>query len=66
MRLECVKVWSKDECLYKLDSFEADLTVLDPGEVFIGGRYHSLIPIMIEKYGQGESIIFVIVKIAYF
>lgn len=33
-----------------LDQDLADLSVLDPGEVFIGGRYHSLVPILQEVW----------------
>lgn len=33
-----------------LDNNEADITTLDPGNVFIGGRYHSLLPIMKEVF----------------
>lgn len=33
-----------------LDNDFADITTLDPGEIFVGGRYHSLVPIMSEVY----------------
>ena len=36
--------------MQKLDKNEVDVTTLDPGDVFIGGRYHSLLPIMQELY----------------
>lgn len=36
-----------------LDEEKADLTTLDAGQVFIGGRYHSLVPIMQEIHGEG-------------
>lgn len=39
-----------DECMVALDKGSADLVVLDPNEIFIAGRYHSLIPIMKEVY----------------
>jgi melanoma-associated antigen p97 len=32
-----------------LDEGNVHLTTLDAGEVFIGGRYHSLIPLMQER-----------------
>ncbi|XP_068083079.1 transferrin 2 isoform X2 [Anabrus simplex] len=50
MRVECKQGSNKDECMMYLDREEADITTLDAGEVFIGGRYHSLIPIMQEVY----------------
>lgn len=33
-----------------LDEEKADLTTVDAGDVFIAGRYHSLVPIMREIY----------------
>lgn len=48
---------SKDDCMISLDNNLADITSLDPGEVFIAGRYHSLVPILKEMYdveGTGE------------
>jgi len=33
-----------------LDEEKAHVTSLDAGEVFVAGRYHSLIPIMQEVY----------------
>lgn len=38
-----------------LDKMEADVTTLDPGNVFVGGRYHSLLPIMQEIYGNNQG-----------
>jgi len=32
-----------------IDNDKADLTLLDAGEVFEGGRYHSLVPIAKER-----------------
>lgn len=36
----------------KLDEEMAHITSLDAGDVFVGGRYHSLIPIMQEYGGE--------------
>lgn len=56
LKLECVKSLSRDECLRMLDKHLADVVILDAGEVFVGGRYHSLVPIMAERYGpQGDQ-----------
>lgn len=33
-----------------LDQEIADITSLDAGDVFLGGRYHSLLPILQEVY----------------
>jgi len=40
--------------MQNLDKSESDVTTLDPGNVFIGGRYHSLIPIMQEMYANNR------------
>lgn len=39
---------NKEECMSKLNDEFADITTLEAGDVFIGGRYHSLLPIMQE------------------
>ncbi|CAB3359989.1 Hypothetical predicted protein [Cloeon dipterum] len=49
LHVECVRAFNKDECMGLLDEGKVHLTSLDAGEVFIGGRYHSLIPIMQER-----------------
>lgn len=33
----------------------AHLVTLDAGEIFMGGRHHSLIPIMAERYGLARE-----------
>lgn len=48
MELRCVRGSNKEECMSLLDQEKVHVTSLDAGEVFIGGRYHSLIPIMHE------------------
>jgi melanoma-associated antigen p97 len=45
-----------------LDNGDADLTTLDPGEVFVGGRYHSLVPIIEEKYTDAKLLAVAVVK----
>lgn len=52
-RLNCTLAFSKEECMTMLDEEKVHLTTLDAGDVFIGGRYHSLIPIMQEVYQGG-------------
>ncbi|XP_043461748.1 melanotransferrin isoform X2 [Leptopilina heterotoma] len=50
IQLNCTHAFNKEECMFLLDQEKAQLTTLDPGEVFTAGRYHSLIPIMKEIY----------------
>lgn len=38
-----------------LDQEKADITTLDAGEIFMAGRYHSLIPLMQEIYESGVN-----------
>lgn len=47
-RISCRQASNKDECMYLIDRELADITLLDAGEVFVGGRYNSLVPIMRE------------------
>lgn len=53
--IKCKQAFNKEECMTLLDQEKADLTTLDPGEVFVGGRYHSLVPVMQEIYDSGVS-----------
>jgi len=38
--------------MYLIDRELADVTLLDAGEVFVGGRYNSLVPFMQEVRSQ--------------
>lgn len=49
-----------------LDKGEADVTTLDPGNVFVGGRYHSLLPIMQEVYTNNEAFYFSVAVVKKF
>lgn len=53
IQLKCRQAFNKEECMTLLDNDIAQLTTLDPGEVFVGGRYHSLLPISQEVYSDG-------------
>lgn len=49
----CYQAFSTDECIQLIDSERAHMMSLDAGNVFIAGRYHSLIPIMQESFEGG-------------
>ncbi|XP_029171415.1 melanotransferrin [Nylanderia fulva] len=51
--VHCKQAFNKEECMTMLDHEKAQITTLDAGEVFIAGRYHSLVPIMQEIYESG-------------
>ncbi|XP_018392725.1 PREDICTED: melanotransferrin [Cyphomyrmex costatus] len=51
--VRCQQAFNKEECMAMLDREKAQITTLDAGEVFIAGRYHSLVPIMQEIYENG-------------
>nr|CAD7409968.1 unnamed protein product [Timema poppensis] len=55
MRLNCTKAFNKEDCMAYLDEEKAQITSLDAGEVFVGGRYHSLVPIMQELYSGRQK-----------
>ncbi|OAD60207.1 Melanotransferrin [Eufriesea mexicana] len=52
--VQCKQASNKEECMALLDEEKAQITTLDAGEIFIAGRYHSLIPFMQELYENGE------------
>ncbi|XP_060530062.1 transferrin 2 isoform X3 [Cylas formicarius] len=45
VKISCLQATNKDECMALLDEEKATMTTLDAGQVFVGGRYHSLVPI---------------------
>ncbi|KAK9296260.1 hypothetical protein QLX08_009683 [Tetragonisca angustula] len=53
--LQCIQASNKEECMALLDQEKAQITTLDAGEIFIAGRYHSLIPFMQEIYESGVN-----------
>lgn len=53
--LKCKRAFNKEECMTMLDNEQAQLTTLDPGQVFTAGRYHSLLPIMQEAHGNASK-----------
>ncbi|KAK6621973.1 hypothetical protein RUM44_001780 [Polyplax serrata] len=53
-KLHCKQGANKDDCMMLLDQDLADITSLDAGEVFVGGRYHSLVPIIQETYDNRQ------------
>ncbi|KAF2363139.1 Transferrin-like domain [Trinorchestia longiramus] len=53
--LQCIQTSNHDECMRSIDNDEADIVSLDANEIFLGGRYHSLVPIMKNVYQDGES-----------
>ncbi|XP_060828593.1 transferrin 2 [Bombus pascuorum] len=53
--VQCKQAFNKEGCMAMLDQEEADITTLDAGEIFMAGRYHSLIPLMQEIYESGVN-----------
>lgn len=53
--LQCIQASNKEECMALLDQEKAQITTLDAGEIFVAGRYHSLIPFMQEIYESGVN-----------
>ncbi|KPJ19174.1 Melanotransferrin [Papilio machaon] len=52
--IACKRAFDTEDCMIWVDQGEATLLALDAGEVYIAGRYHSLVPIAQELYGNGE------------
>lgn len=55
LNLKCVKGYDTDECIKMIDREKAHIMSLDAGEVFVAGRYFSLIPFMQETLEGGLS-----------
>lgn len=53
LNVSCHLAFNTDECIQLIDSEKAHMMSLDAGEVFIAGRYHSLVPIMQEAFEGG-------------
>ncbi|XP_045473444.1 melanotransferrin [Harmonia axyridis] len=53
--LSCIQASSKEECMKLLDEGKATLTTLDAGEIFVAGRYHSLVPIAQEVLDGNQT-----------
>nr|CAH0103781.1 unnamed protein product [Daphnia galeata] len=66
MVVKCIRAFNKAECMQYLDKSEADVTTLDPGNVFVGGRYHSLLPIMQEVYTNNQAFYFSVAVVKKF
>jgi melanoma-associated antigen p97 len=52
-QIKCKQYFSKDECMRLIDDnslTSPNIMSVDAGEVFVGGRYHSLVPIVREVY----------------
>ncbi|OTF80557.1 Transferrin-like protein [Euroglyphus maynei] len=50
-RLECIEADNKDHCMQLIETQKAHMVSAEPGEIYIAGRYHSLVPIVYEQYG---------------
>ncbi|XP_047539864.1 melanotransferrin [Vanessa atalanta] len=54
IEIQCKRAFDTEECMTWVDRGEASLLALDAGEVYVAGRFHSLVPIIQELYGRGE------------
>lgn len=53
INVSCHQAFTTEECIQLIDTEKAHLMSLDAGNVFMAGRYHSLIPIMQESFDGG-------------
>lgn len=53
LNVTCHQAFDVEECIQLIDSEKAHIISLDAGNVFVAGRYHSLIPIMQESFDGG-------------
>ncbi|XP_022246077.1 melanotransferrin-like [Limulus polyphemus] len=55
VQLECRRGEDKNLCMNMIDGGRANLMTLDAGEVYVAGRFHSLVPILSERYGAEKT-----------
>lgn len=53
--VSCYQALNSEECIQRIDAEKAHMMSLDAGEVFMAGRYNSLVPIMQEAFEGGFS-----------
>lgn len=53
VNVTCYQAFTTDECIQLIDSERCHMMSLDAGNVFMAGRYNSLIPIMQESFDGG-------------
>ncbi|KAK3096152.1 hypothetical protein FSP39_023802 [Pinctada imbricata] len=56
--LDCIKGSGAEDCMKKISRGDADLMVLDPGDIYLGGRKYGLQPIAMEDYGDMQGSFF--------
>ncbi|KAI4460441.1 transferrin [Holotrichia oblita] len=54
--VRCHHAFNKEECMSLLDDGQVTMTTLDAGQVFTGGRFHSLVPIAKEVADTGSTV----------
>ncbi|KAI4460422.1 transferrin [Holotrichia oblita] len=54
--VRCHHAFNKEECMSLLDDGQVTIAALDAGQVFTGGRFHSLVPIAKEVADTGSTL----------
>ncbi|CAH1789988.1 unnamed protein product [Owenia fusiformis] len=55
MQFSCILGTNSKQCMEMIQQKKADLVNVDGGDVFTGGKYHDLKPIVAENYGSGAD-----------
>ncbi|XP_015924816.1 transferrin 2 [Parasteatoda tepidariorum] len=53
--LSCYQAADRDQCMNVIESGRANLMTLDPGEIYVAGRFNSLVPVVSERYTNDED-----------
>lgn len=51
--VSCYQAFNSEACIQRIDAEKAHMMSLDAGQVFVAGRYNSLVPIMQEAFDNG-------------
>ncbi|KAG1677416.1 Transferrin [Nymphon striatum] len=50
--IECFYANSHSACFFAVEDGQADIVTLDAGDVYVASKYHNMVPLMAEQYGE--------------
>lgn len=58
--LDCIKGKGTDDCMKLISKGDADMVMLDPGDVYLAGKKYGLEPFVVEDYGNMNASVHVV------
>ncbi|KAJ8034044.1 Melanotransferrin [Holothuria leucospilota] len=53
--VSCFKAVNHADCMQYIEGGNCDIVTLDGGDIYFGGKYHNLVPVLGETYGEGDA-----------